>query len=738
MIAPLRRRLLAEFLGSAFLAAIVIGSGIAAQQLSPGNVGLELLENAAATATGLFAIMLMFGPVSGAHFNPVVSLVDASFGGITWGDARSYTVAQIGGCITGAAVANGMFARAAISISTKHRASPAHLLAEVVATLGLLLVIFSLARTRRGAAAPAAVGAYIGAAYFFTSSTSFANPAIGIGRMFSDSFAGITPASVPAYVIAQLCGAAVGVAAIRTLYPHVTPADAADVVLPHSDPAARPKLTASPPENPRPNRDEEPPGVRLVAVGGSDAGISAALRARELDPSVDVTVVVADAYPNFSICGIPYYVSGEVAEWRNLAHRTLTDLENTGMRLRLNTRAQRIDPDVHEILIATEDSGEEVLGYDALIVGTGAVPVVPPIAGLADLGPEDGVHLMHSMGDAFALMRTLQQPHVRRAVIVGAGYIGLEMAEALTARGLQVTQLEQLPEVLPTVDGDLGAMVHAELERNGVAVACATRVDAIQREGSGPGPPLEVRATGPENTPLTFPADLVLIVVGVRPDTELAAVAGARLGVKQAIDVDRHMRTSLRDVLAAGDCAVTHHRLLGPAYLPLGTTAHKQGRVAAETALGGSRPFAGSLGTQVVKVFDLVAARTGLRDHEARIGGFDPITVGSQADDHKRYYPGSHPIAMRYTGDQSTGRLLGLQLIGLLGSEIAKRIDIAATAMVNEMTIDAISDLDLSYAPPLGSPWDALQIGAQTWIRDGVAPPGGRAADGGPQSTAAV
>jgi arsenate reductase len=233
--APLARRAFAELLGSAFLAAIVIGSGIAAQQLSPGDIGLELFENAAATAAGLFAIILMFGPVSGAHFNPAVSLVDATFGGISWLDLRAYIPAQITGCILGALAANTMFAKALISISTKHRASPAHLFSEVIATLGLLLVIFSLARTKRGASAPAAVGAYIGAAYFFTSSASFANPAISIGRIFSNTFAGIAPASAPAYIIIQLIGCGVAIATIRTLYPHVTPEQAADVVLPHSD-----------------------------------------------------------------------------------------------------------------------------------------------------------------------------------------------------------------------------------------------------------------------------------------------------------------------------------------------------------------------------------------------------------------------------------------------------------------------------------------------------------------------
>jgi arsenate reductase len=232
MTAPLPRRLLAEFLGSAFLAAVVVGSGIAAEQLSPGDTGLQLLQNAAATAAGLFTIILMFGPISGGHFNPVVSLVDASFGGLPRREALAYIPAQVLGCIAGAIVANGMFALAAISISDKHRASEAHLLAEVVATLGLLLVIFSLARTRRGSLAPAAVGAYIGAAYFFTSSTSFANPAITAGRMFSDTFAGIAPASVPAFVVAQLIGGVVAIGVIRMLYPGITPDEAAEVMVP--------------------------------------------------------------------------------------------------------------------------------------------------------------------------------------------------------------------------------------------------------------------------------------------------------------------------------------------------------------------------------------------------------------------------------------------------------------------------------------------------------------------------
>jgi NADPH-dependent 2,4-dienoyl-CoA reductase/sulfur reductase-like enzyme len=461
--------------------------------------------------------------------------------------------------------------------------------------------------------------------------------------------------------------------------------------------------------------------MHLVMIGGSDAGISAALRARELAPGAEVTVVVADAFPNFSICGIPYYISGEVTHWRNLAHRTIADLEAAGMWLRLDTTARRIDVPSRKLLVSDAHGKEELLAYDRLVVGTGAVPVQPRIDGLSGpgaLGPADGVHLLHSMGDTFAVVRTLETTAPASAVIVGGGYIGLEMADALTTRGLAVTQMEQLPEVLPTVDPPLGGLVHAELAAHGVEVLAGTAVRQISRAAPDQPERLQVEATAADGRAVTRRADMVLVVVGVRPDTALAAEAGATLGFKAAISVDTAMRTGLPDVFAAGDCVITHHRLLGETYLPLGTTAHKQGRVAGENALGGHRIFAGSLGTQVVKIFDQAAARTGLRDHEANAAGFDPVTIGSEAEDHKAYYPGSHRITMRVTGDRGTGRLLGMQLFGHKNAEVAKRIDIAATAIFHHMTVDAVSDLDLSYTPPLGSPWEAVQMGAQAWVRD--------------------
>ena len=455
--------------------------------------------------------------------------------------------------------------------------------------------------------------------------------------------------------------------------------------------------------------------TRLLCIGGSDGGISAALRARELDASVEVTVMLADAYPNFSICGIPYYVSGDVADWRDLAHRSRADLEALGIGLLTDTTARRIDVAAHEVTATDAAGREQTVGYDRLVVATGAVPARPPIAGLERLGPPDGVHLLHTMGDTHAVMDSLTGRQPERAVIVGAGYIGLEMAEALAARGLAVTVLEALPHALPTLDGPLGDLVAGELAAHDVEVHTTTTVTAIAADGRGLTVHAAPTGSDPNAAPLELHAEIVLVVTGVRPDTALARAAGLPVTPKGAIEVDRHMATGLPDVFAAGDCVLTHHVLLGETYLPLGTTAHKQGRIAGENALGGERTFQGSLGTQVVKVFDLVAARTGIRDHEAVPAGYEPSTIAAAADDHKAYYPGATTVQVRTTGDLTTGRLLGVQMVGTIPSAVHKRIDTAATAIYAGLGVDQLSDLDLSYTPPLGSPWDVLQAAAQRW-----------------------
>ncbi|GAA2183182.1 FAD-dependent oxidoreductase [Brooklawnia cerclae] len=453
--------------------------------------------------------------------------------------------------------------------------------------------------------------------------------------------------------------------------------------------------------------------MHLLIIGGSDAGISAGLRARQFDPTCEVTLVVADAYPNYSICGIPYHVAGDVADWHSLAHRTQADLEAAGLSLRLNTLATHIDPGAHAVTVRTADGGFETIGYDRLVVATGAGPASAGIVGLdgpGALGPDDGVHQLHTMDHLHAVQRDLAARRPGTAAIVGAGYIGLEMAEALTRRGLAVTLVQRGPEVLPTLDPDLGRLVHDELDRCGVRVVTGAAVRCIERGSNGP---VVIGRRGTDE--YRVEADLVLAVTGVRPNTRLLVEAGASTGPAGAIAVDDHMCTGLPDVFAAGDGVVTAHRLLGEVYLPLGTTAHKQGRIAGENATGGDAVFAGILGTQVVKVFDLVAARTGLRASEATRAGAQPRSVTAVPDDHKAYYPTAHPITVRLTGDAVTGRLLGAQLVGTYGTEVAKRADVLAAAIHAGLAVSELCDLDLAYTPPLAAPWDAIQAAAQLW-----------------------
>ncbi len=446
--------------------------------------------------------------------------------------------------------------------------------------------------------------------------------------------------------------------------------------------------------------------TRLLILGGSDAGISAALRARELNSSAEVTVVLADRFPNYSICGLPFYLSGEVPDWHWLAHRTAEDISREGIHLLLDSTAQAIDPTDHVVTILDEDGKPRELTYDRLVIATGAVPVRPHIPGL-DL---PGVYLLRSMEDSFAVHEYLDTHAPRSAVIAGGGYIGMEMADAFVHRGLAVTVVEHGASVLKTVDESLGRRVSAELRHHGVEVATRTTVERIAQAGT------QVRVMGSEG--FQAAADLVLVAVSVQPQTKLAQATGIVTGEHHAIRVTRAMETSVPDIYAAGDCVETWHRLLNaPTYLPLGTTAHKQGRIAGENAVGGQQEFAGSLGTQVVKVFDLVVARTGLRDAEAKDAGFDPLTVEATIWDHKVYYPGAHEMHIRVTGDQKTGRLLGAQMIGHWDGEVAKRIDVFATALFHGMCVDELNALDLSYTPPVSSPWDPVQLSAQAWVK---------------------
>lgn len=438
--------------------------------------------------------------------------------------------------------------------------------------------------------------------------------------------------------------------------------------------------------------------MRFLIIGGSDAGISAALRARELAPDVEVTVVLADAFPNFSICGLPFFLSGETPDWRDLAHRT----EFEGIELLTNSTAKSISFTDRTVEIFAPN-GPKVLHYDRLLIATGAHPAMPPISGL-DL---PGVYPLHTMEDSFRIQEHLNRG-VRSAVLVGAGYIGLEMADALMHRGVAVTVIDRTEAVLPTVEPDFGQMIEKELALRGVVVHTGAEVAAIERAGT------QLRVGGAKG--LSAEGEIVIMASGVSPNAQLAAHTGLELGSKGAIRVNRRMETSQPNVYAAGDCVETWHRILERnTYLPLGTTSHKQGRVAGENAVGGDRQFAGVVGTQIVKIFDLAVGRTGLRESEAHDAGFSPITASTGNFDHKAYYPGAKKILTKVTGDRHTGRLLGAQMVGHWQSSVAKRIDVFATALFNRMEVDDINNVDLSYTPPLGSPWDVVQLAAQKW-----------------------
>lgn len=446
---------------------------------------------------------------------------------------------------------------------------------------------------------------------------------------------------------------------------------------------------------------------RILIVGGSDAGTSAALSARSADPECQIDVLLEDRFPNFSVCGIPFLLSGEVGGWPDLAHRSEEDFARQRIALHKQCRAVSIRHHRREVVAATVD-GEASFNYDRLVIATGAEAVMPAIAG-ADL---EGVHRVRTIDDGRAILERIESIAVKSAVIVGGGYIGVELADAFTRRNIAVTLVESSEQPLKGLDSELGELIAAELRSHRVQVFARTRVERIEETIADGRRSLRVRGT--DGVQVT--GQLVILCVGVRPRTALADALGCQRGVGGATQVTRRMETSVPGVFAAGDCVETWHRLLQrPTFLPLGTTAHKQGAVAGANAAGAAREFAGSLGTQVVKVFNLAAGRTGLTASEAVKEGFAARTTEIVAPDHKAYYPGALSLHIRVTGDARDGRLLGAQIVGDYRASVAKRLDVMAAALFSGLGVAEILDLDLSYTPPLGSPWDPCQLAARAW-----------------------
>jgi NADPH-dependent 2,4-dienoyl-CoA reductase/sulfur reductase-like enzyme len=438
---------------------------------------------------------------------------------------------------------------------------------------------------------------------------------------------------------------------------------------------------------------------RIVVVGGVAAGMSAASQAKRRDPSAEVVVLEKGPHVSYGACGMPYNLMDPARAIDDLVVITAKKFrEERGIDVRTGHEVVAVDPAHRTVTFRGPEDQAQRLPYDALVLATGAHAIRPPLPGL-DL---PGVFVLRELTDGAALKRFLAGRSPQRAVIVGAGYIGMEMAEALRARGLEVTVLEKLPQILPGFAPPIVEAVLAELSRHGVRAETGVTVEAVAAKGGA----LEVATDrGP------FPADLVLVSVGVRPSVTLARVAGIALGETGAIAVDDRQRTSAPGVYAAGDCAEALHLVTGkPAWVPLGTTANKQGKVAGANAAGAEERFAGIVGTAAFKVFDLEVGRTGLAPEEARKLGLAAVPALSTHRTRGHGYPGGRNATTLLLADPGSGKLLGAQMVA--GEGVAGRIDVLAAALTAGMTVGQVEGLDLAYAPPLAPVYDPVLIAA--------------------------
>ena len=431
--------------------------------------------------------------------------------------------------------------------------------------------------------------------------------------------------------------------------------------------------------------------MRLLIVGGVAAGTKAAARARRVDPEAEITVYQEEPEPSISECGLPYLLSGVVDERDDLVARTPEQFAEKGIEVRVRHRVERIDPVSKRLSVRPlAQSGEAFeVAYDRLVIATGAQAVLPPIPG-ADL---DGVFKLRFLTDSDGIRRYMRERSPKKAVVVGGGYIGLEVAENLCRVGMEVTLIEGEDRVALAYGPEVACRVEEHLEENGVRVYTGAKVEGFAGEGRVES----VRFGGGE-----LEADLVVVGIGVEPRVELAKEAGAELGETGAIRVDRNMKTSLPDVWAAGDCVEATNLVSGkPAWVPLGDTANQMGRVAGTNAATGedTLEFPGILGTGIFKVFDLGVGKTGLSEKEAEEAGFEPVSAAVETTDRAGYYPGVGKVYLKLIADTSSGRLLGAEAAGY---GAAKLTDICATAIWGRLAYPDLVNLDLAYAPPYG------------------------------------
>ena len=437
--------------------------------------------------------------------------------------------------------------------------------------------------------------------------------------------------------------------------------------------------------------------MKVVIIGGVAGGATAAARIRRLNERAEIVMLERTGYVSYANCGLPYYVGGTIADEEDL---TLQTPQAFYARYRVDARVgheaiaiDRAGKTVTVRELATGRTYEET--YDKLLLAPGAKPVLPPAAQTEDRR----VFTLRTVEDTLAMHDYVVGQKPQTAVVVGSGFIGLETAENLAGRGVRVTLIQRGGQVLAPLDADMACFLHAELVRNGVDLRLST--------------PFEGLETGEKVRVLTsrgaIEADMAVIALGVVPDTALAKEAGLELGQKGSIVTDSHMRTSDRDIYAAGDAVEVRHFVTGAKTLiALAGPANKQGRIAADNLCGGNSEYRGSQGSSVVKVFSLTAAATGINEKTARAAGLDYDKVVLSPASHATYYPGAQVMTMKVLFERGSLRLLGAQIVG--GAGVDKRIDVLATAIRAGLTADLLKDLDLAYAPPYSSAKDPVNM----------------------------
>ncbi len=444
----------------------------------------------------------------------------------------------------------------------------------------------------------------------------------------------------------------------------------------------------------------------VVIVGGVAAGMSAASQAKRRKSSLNVTALEKSEFVSYGSCGLPYYIMDITKKHTDLIaipKERFKSERNIDVLTKIEVVS--IDSKAGKVFAIDHNEKKDIeFPYDYLAITTGASAIKPPIPGIDN----PAIFQLRTLDDGIAIKGYIKSRSLKRTAIVGAGYIGMEMAEALKGLGLEVIVIEKLSNILGTMDDEITTIVEKTLESNGVKILKSTEVKSFDKKENG-----LIRI---ETSNGSFDVDMVILSIGVKPNSEIAKAAGIVTGVHDAILVNERMETNIPHIYSAGDCATTKHIILKKdAYIPMGTTANKQGKIAGANIAGANESFKGVAGTSVVKIFDLEVARTGLTEREALENKFNAVSSVITSKTRAHYYPGGKSITIKLVMEKKNGKLLGAQMVG--GEGVSKRIDIVVAGLYKGMTIDELSRLDLSYAPPFAPVWDPLLVAANDAIK---------------------